>query len=74
MSEFRPVDGAEIYTQPKPPDEMVWAICPWVQRHYGQCEKCPEYQPINGEMVQRGCYAMAEEACRVVFAMQARKF
>jgi hypothetical protein len=69
------VGGREVWDQKDPPDEMVWAVCPYT-RHAPddtRCHHCPrlETDPDYGE-VQRGCYGMAAEACRIVFAIQSR--
>lgn len=70
------VRGHEIWAQAEPPQEMVWAICPWMRMRSddSRCRRCPRYEtdPEYGEM-QRGCYGIAAEVCRVVFAMQNRK-
>jgi len=69
------VRAREMYKQPCPPDEMVWAICPWLRAHRDEsrCHHCPKWEPDKqyGKL-QRGCYAMAAEACQIVFAMQKR--
>lgn len=69
------VDGREIWKQQEPPEEMVWAVCPHLRVHHDEsrCHHCPRYErhPDYGE-VQRGCYGLAAETCRIVFAMQRR--
>lgn len=69
------VDGREVWAQDEPPTEMVWAVCPWMRSHHDEsrCHHCPRYEthPDYGQM-QRGCYGIAAEVCRVVFAMQRR--
>lgn len=69
------VKGKEIWAQKEPPSEMVWAVCPWMRQHNddSRCRRCPRFEedPDYGQM-QRGCYGMAAEVCRVVFAMQNR--
>lgn len=71
----REVRGFEIWAQPEPPSEMVWAICPYLRSNQDdpRCNNCPplETDVDYGDMT-RGCYVFAAEACRVVFAMQAR--
>jgi hypothetical protein len=70
------VKAAEMYAQPEPPDEMVWAVCPHLRTaaEDKRCSHCPKWEddPDYGKL-QRGCYALAKEACMIVFAMQARK-
>jgi len=71
----RTVRGREIWAQQEPPTEMVWAVCPWLRLHRDEsrCHHCPRYeQDADYGTVQRGCYALAAEVCRVVFAMQER--
>lgn len=69
------VGGREIWAQPEPPKEMVWAVCPYLRGHLeeSRCQHCPTYieDEAHGK-VQRGCYGMAAEVCRVVFAVQRR--
>lgn len=72
----RLLDGREIWDQQEPPSEMVWEICPYTRsstKDDDRCHHCPQWEddPDYGK-VQRGCYGMAAEACRIVFAMQAR--
>jgi hypothetical protein len=65
--------GREIWDAEEPPPEMVWAMCPYLRRG-DDCAECPteEYDGHSEQMVQRGCYTLAAEACRVVAAMQSR--
>lgn len=69
------IDGCDVWAQPEPPPEMVWAVCPWLRSLHDEsrCHHCPRFEqdPDYGEM-QRGCYGNAAEVCRVVFAMQNR--
>jgi len=74
----RIVTGREVWDQKEPSSEMVWEVCPYTRSRRSiddqdGCLHCPRYEedPDCGK-VQRGCYAMAAEACRVVFAMQKR--
>jgi hypothetical protein len=70
----RTIKGKEIWDQDEPAPEMVWAVCPWLLRgDETNCAHCPTWEndPDHGQ-VQRGCYGLAAEACRVVFAMQKR--
>lgn len=68
------VDGYEVWAQAEPPSAMVWAVCPWMRRgDESRCMHCPQWEvdPDYGQ-VQRGCYGIAAEVCRVVFSMQRR--
>lgn len=70
------VKGREIWDQREPPSDMVWEMCPYTRSTTDadpRCYHCPktETDKNHGE-VQRGCYGMAAEACRIVFAMQTR--
>jgi len=71
----RKVRGKEIWAQSEPPSEMVWEICPYVKHHPNDyhCMQCPAWfeDPTYGTF-QRGCYGMAAEVCRIIFAMQVR--
>lgn len=71
------VKGHEIAAQEQPPPEMVWAVCPWVKRprnsEITRCLHCPRYiEDKDYGQMQLGCYGLAAEVCRVVFAMQKR--
>lgn len=70
----RLVRAVEMYAQREPPDEMVWELCPYLRRDADACEGCAEtfIDPDYGEC-SPGCYVFAKEACRVIFAMQARE-
>jgi hypothetical protein len=72
----RAVSGREIWDQAEPPCEMVWEVCPYLRSHLDEsrCMQCPRWEddPDYGK-VQRGCYGMAAEVCRIIFAMQMRK-
>ena len=74
---YPPVVGArEMYDQAEPTDEMVWAVCPWLRTHRDEsrCHRCPQWEEDETYgPVQRGCYALASEACRIVFAMLNRE-
>ncbi len=67
----RTLTGKEMWDAPEPPPEMVWEVCPYIRAKLEGCEQCPTWEddPDYGK-VQRGCYGMAAEACRVVMAMQ----
>lgn len=64
---------AEIHAIPDPSDAMVWELCPYLRPGLS-CAACPstEHDEDYGE-VKRGCRGMAEEACKVVVAMQAKE-
>lgn len=70
------VKGHEVWAQKEPSQEMVWAICPYTRTTQGdtRCLHCPKWEddPDYGKM-SRGCYVIAAEACRIVFAMQKRE-
>jgi hypothetical protein len=72
----RQVRGREIYQQAEPEPEMVWEVCPYLRMHMEEdrCAQCPPWHqdPDYGTM-QHGCYGLAAEVCRIVFAIQARK-
>jgi len=54
---------------------MVWELCPYTRYEpLKRCEQCPQWEddPQHGK-VQRGCYMLAAEACRVVTAMERRQ-
>lgn len=70
----RMVEPREIYAQEEPPDEMVWAVCPYMRQTADyRCLHCPKFEhDEHYGPVQRGCYGIAAEACRIVFAMQKR--
>lgn len=68
------IGGREVWDQREPPEAMVHAVCPWMRRgDETRCMHCPPWEddPDHGK-VRRGCYGIAAEVCRVVFAMQAR--
>jgi hypothetical protein len=75
----RTVRAAEMYDRPQPSAEMVWEICPYLRAHADeprcqQCSRsCVEDIGDGPEEWIRGCYLFAEEACRVVFAVQERE-
>lgn len=69
----RILTGREIWDVPDPPPEMVWEICPYLRLHkeHTRCQQCPTWEEDKEYgKIQRGCYAMASEACRVVLAMK----
>lgn len=69
----RALSGEEVWRAPRPPSEMVWELCPYLRmsEDESRCRQCPEWEtdPHYGK-VQRGCYALSQEACRVVLAMR----
>lgn len=69
----RSVKSKEVWAQERPPDEMVWEICPYIRNNLDKCCHCPHsYEdPTYGPMSD-GCYVLAAESCRIVFAMQKR--
>lgn len=66
----------EIWSQPAPPDDMVWSMC--AHRRSEPCQGCPAFEEDDGSGglpcagFTRGCYGLAQEACRLVFALQAK--
>ena len=70
----RMVRGQELWDQEAPPDEMVWALCPYTRGGMPdrRCRHCPPGEEGDHGTERRGCYMYAQEACRVVFAMQKR--
>jgi hypothetical protein len=69
------VSPREIWDQAEPPPEMVWEVCPYLRGHLDEsrCQQCPPWEddPAHGK-VSRGCYGLAGEVCRIVFAMLVR--
>lgn len=69
----QPPTAKQIWKQREPPEEMVWAVCPYLRSHMDdtECKNCPQWEEheLHGKC-QRGCYGLAAEACRIVFAMQ----
>lgn len=62
----------EIWAQDEPPPALVWAVCPWVEgRNFKKCNYCPVWEDSDCGKVQRGCYGLASEVCRVVAAATA---
>ena len=73
----RIVGAKEMWAQDEPPDEMVWAICPQLRCAGNtddyRCHQCTKWENDKDYgKVQRMCYGLAAETCRIVFAMQAR--
>jgi hypothetical protein len=62
------VSPHEIHAATEPSDRQVWAVCPYVNQ-MDRCRGCPSREH-DAEFVeiQRGCRAMAEEACKALFA------
>jgi len=72
----RQVRGREIWDQKEPSSEMVWEICPYLRMHLdeGRCNQCPrDYEEPNHGPAHHGCYILAVEVCRIIFAMQKRE-
>lgn len=72
----RLVSADEVWASPKPSDLMTWAVCDYTTNHRdtGRCSHCPASfeDPSHGTMT-KGCRMLAEEACRVVMAIQRRE-
>ncbi len=70
----RLVEGRDMYCMPEPSEEMVWEVCPYLRSNHddSRCEQCSRWEEDQdyGE-VQRMCFGLAEDACRVVMVMQA---
>ena len=67
------IRGKQIWAQDEPPPEMVWEVCPYARR-LEPCQHCPEQETDeSGRVFQRGCYGLAAEVCRIVFACQAEQ-
>ena len=73
----RTLTGREMWDAPEPPPEMVWEVCPYLRmnaEHEG-CQQCPTWEEDSDYgKVQRGCYGLAAEACRIVMAMQKKLY
>lgn len=56
------------------PDQMVWDMCRYTRRNDDpDCNECPRWeQDKHYGKVQRGCYGMAQEACRYALAWAER--
>lgn len=71
----REIRGREIFESPKPSDLMVWEVCTYVRGWTGDgCKGCPATfdDPDDGKCTE-GCRVWAEEACRVMMAVQRRE-
>jgi len=67
------VRAKEMWAQAEPSEEMVWEVCVYTNG-LKPCHHCPRWEDDRHHgRVQRGCYSIAAEACRVVFAMQKRE-
>lgn len=66
-----PLTAAIIWEQPEPTDDHVWLLCPYMQgRQHRECDECPMWeQDEDRGKVKRGCRMLAEEACRVAYAL-----
>ena len=69
-----PIHPREMHDQPEPTDLMVWALCPYMDsRNLQRCMGCPKWEDWGSRgKATRGCRALAEEACKIVLAAQAR--
>lgn len=68
------VSVKEMYAQGNAhPDQMVWDMCRYTRRNHEHCNECPRWEkdPHYGK-VQRGCYGIAHEACRIAMAWSER--
>jgi len=71
----RIVEPKEVYAQPEPSDQLVWAICDHTfHAKRERCERCAATfeDPHYGEMVS-GCRAQGEEIARVAMAVLRRE-
>lgn len=68
------ISPREIWSAPEPSDRQVWGVCPYL-RTLDKCAGCPSWERNDdpkwkSAKFKRGCRALAEEACRVVWAAQ----
>ncbi len=71
----RVITAREIWSSPQPSDLMAWEVCHYIHERDGfTCQGCPAWldDPHHGK-VKLGCRMLAEEACRVVMAVQRRE-
>lgn len=67
------ITSAEIWQSPEPSDLMTWEICRYLRPEH-TCVGCPHSEPYeHGETITWICRALAEEACRMVMAVQRRE-
>lgn len=75
----RAISAKEMYASPEPSDLMVWEICPYLRSSLGgeydfTCQGCPKWEcDEHFGLISRGCRVMAEEACKVMMAVQRRE-
>jgi hypothetical protein len=71
----RTVEAKEIGRQPKPSNEMIWEICPYLTgRDLEPCDHCPAWEEdLDHGKVYRLCFGLAEEVCKIIFAVQKRQ-
>ena len=65
----------ESWDSPEPSDLMTWEVCLYLRLQTDDgCMQCPRWEDdeVVGR-VQRGCRGLAEEACRVMMAVQRRE-
>ncbi len=63
----------EMYCQGDAPDAMVWDMCRNTKRDQEYCNECPRWEEDKDYgKVQRGCFGMAQEACRYGLAWAER--
>lgn len=72
----RVITGREIWDSPDPSDLMVWEICGYLRgspKHFN-CNECArwDHDEKYGKTKQ-GCRMLAEEACRLVMAVQRKE-
>lgn len=76
----RVITGKEIWASPEPSDLMTWEICTYVKgmKNFEEgCQQCPRWCK-DDDFTRRGkykksCRMWAEEACRVVMAVQRKE-
>jgi hypothetical protein len=75
FNRHRQISGKEMWSSHKPSDFMVWEVCPYIRSTLERCNECPEweYDEEVGSKVQRSCYGLAAEACRIVMAVQTKE-
>lgn len=69
------VRARELYCQGDMPEQMVWDMCAYTKQYPTDtaCKECTRFEedPDVGK-VQRGCFTMAQEACRLAMAWAER--
>lgn len=70
----REIRGKEIWAQQEPTQEMIWDVCPYIRTKLDRCRHCPPWrEDKHYGKVKDGCFMMAAEVCRIVFARQKRE-